>query len=130
VVINKMDLFDEQEMLDRFGGLESFNPYPTLFLSAKKHLHTELLTQLLLSSIRQRGDDNSSVIVSNARHYEALVKAQEATNRVMDGLANGLTTDFIAMDIRMILHFLGEITGQITTEDVLGNIFSKFCIGK
>lgn len=130
VVINKIDLFDETEVVKRFGGSDGFAPYPTLFLSAKKHLHTELLTQMLLTTIRKRGDDTSNVIVSNARHYEALVKAQEATNRVMDGLDNGITSDFIAMDIRMILHYLGEITGEITTDDVLGNIFSKFCIGK
>jgi tRNA modification GTPase len=130
VVINKIDLFDEKEVIGRFGGSEAFLPYPALFLSAKKHLHTDLLTQMLLTTIRKRGDDTSSVIVSNARHYEALVKAQEATDRVIHGLANGITSDFVAMDIRMILHYLGEITGQITTDDVLGNIFSKFCIGK
>ncbi len=130
VVINKIDLFDENETIARFGGNNSFNPYPTLFLSARKHLHTELLTQTLLSTIRKQGDITSSVIVSNARHHEALVKALEATERVISGLENGITSDFIAMDIRMILHYLGEITGVITTDDVLGNIFSKFCIGK
>lgn len=130
VVVNKVDLCDEKEVIERFGGSDGFAPYPTIFLSAKMHLHTELLTQMLLTTIRKRGDDTSNVIVSNARHYEALVNAQEATNRVLDGLVNGITSDFISMDIRMILHYLGEITGEITTDDVLRNIFSKFCIGK
>lgn len=71
-----------------------------------------------------------STIVSNARHYEALEKSYQALDDVLRSMANGITSDFIAMDIRRSLHHLGEITGEISTDDLLGNIFGKFCIGK
>ena len=71
-----------------------------------------------------------STIVANARHHEALQKAYESLERVMSGLEAGVTSDFVAMDIRAALHHLGEITGEISTEDLLGNIFGRFCIGK
>lgn len=70
------------------------------------------------------------VVLSNARHYEALTKADEDLERVLRGLQTAVPSDFVAMDIRQSLFHLGEITGQITTEDLLGNIFSRFCIGK
>lgn len=88
-------------------------------------LKTELLT--ITKSLKTEGDD---VVVSNLRHYQALSKANEALEAVLKGIASGLTSDFLAMDIRRALFHLGEITGEITTEDLLGNIFSKFCIGK
>jgi len=69
-------------------------------------------------------------IVSNARHYEALCKADESLRDVLSGLDQGVTNDFVAMDIRQALHYLGEITGEISTDDLLGNIFANFCIGK
>ena len=69
-------------------------------------------------------------IVSNSRHYDALYKADEALDAVLTGLSTGVTGDFIAMDIRQALHHLGEITGEISTDDLLDSIFSRFCIGK
>ena len=69
-------------------------------------------------------------IVTNARHYQALQKADQSLADVLKGMANSVTSDFIAMDIRQALHHLGEITGEISTDDLLGNIFSNFCIGK
>jgi len=74
--------------------------------------------------------DQQQVILSNARHYDALRRADEALVRVLDGLNVGISQDFIALDIRQSLRELGEITGEITTDDLLGNIFSNFCIGK
>jgi tRNA modification GTPase len=71
-----------------------------------------------------------SPIVTNARHYEALQKASESLDDVLKGLDSGVTSDFVAMDIRRALAYLGEILGEVSTEDLLGNIFSKFCIGK
>ncbi len=101
-----------------------------LFISATEGsgldaLKTELLT--ITNSLKTEGDD---VVVSNLRHYQALSKANEALEAVLQGIDSGLTNDFLAMDIRRALFHLGEITGEITTEDLLGNIFSKFCIGK
>jgi len=72
----------------------------------------------------------SDNIVSNVRHYEALSNAYSAILRVIDGLQNGISGDFLAQDIRECLHYLGEITGEITTDEVLGHIFKHFCIGK
>ncbi|MBI5917339.1 MAG: tRNA uridine-5-carboxymethylaminomethyl(34) synthesis GTPase MnmE [Bacteroidetes bacterium] len=71
-----------------------------------------------------------STIVTNARHFEALQKASESLNDVLHGLDAGVTSDFVAMDIRRALSYLGEITGEVGVEDLLGNIFGKFCIGK
>ena len=71
-----------------------------------------------------------STVVSNVRHLEALQHTDESLTAVLTGMDNAVTSDFIAMDIRRALHYLGEITGEITTEDLLDHIFSKFCIGK
>ncbi|MCC6462594.1 MAG: tRNA uridine-5-carboxymethylaminomethyl(34) synthesis GTPase MnmE, partial [Saprospiraceae bacterium] len=69
-------------------------------------------------------------VVTNARHYEARHRADAARTAVLTGLHSGITGEFIAMDIRRALNFLGEITGEIGVEDLLGNIFGKFCVGK
>ena len=71
-----------------------------------------------------------STVVTNARHYEALQKADEALQSVLRGLDVGITGDFLAMDIRRALAHLGEITGEVVVDDLLDNIFSNFCIGK
>ena len=89
------------------------------------HLIEELLSVVNFSEL-----NNNEVIVTNVRHYEALEKASEALQRAIDGLNSGITGDFLAQDIRETLHYLGEITGEITTDEVLGNIFKNFCIGK
>ena len=69
-------------------------------------------------------------VVSNARHYDALQKALEATERVREGMDAGVPSDLVSIDINQALFHLGEITGEISTDDLLGNIFSNFCIGK
>ncbi|MNR53128.1 tRNA modification GTPase MnmE [compost metagenome] len=69
-------------------------------------------------------------MVTNIRHVEALQRTRTALNSVAEGLSNPVTSDFLAMDIKQALYYLGEITGQVTTDDLLENIFSKFCIGK
>ena len=73
---------------------------------------------------------SGDVVVSNIRHYEALEQAHTAICRVIDGLDSGITGDFLSQDIRDCMHYLGEITGQISNDEILGNIFGKFCIGK
>jgi tRNA modification GTPase len=74
--------------------------------------------------------NETRVMITNARHYEALMKVSEATGRVVKGLETGLQSDLIAIDVRQAIHYLGEITGAITTDEILGNIFRNFCIGK
>ena len=72
----------------------------------------------------------SRTVVTNIRHYEALVKSRDALQNVREGMEIGITGDFLAIDIRRALYHLGEITGEISSDDLLSNIFGKFCIGK
>jgi len=74
--------------------------------------------------------NDEAVIVTNARHYESLLRAQENLERVKNGINGNIPTDLLAMDIRQVLHYIGQITGTVSTDEILGNIFSKFCIGK
>ena len=74
--------------------------------------------------------DDNAVIVTNARHYEALTRARDAIERSIQGLTAGLSGDLVSQDIRECMYYLGEITGEITTDDILGEIFSHFCVGK
>lgn len=131
VVANKLEdeLNDQKEVpaaiLDKFEGLEDVH-----YLSALQKTNVEELCAHLVGLVKNNILSNSDVTVSNYRHYEALSKAYEALIKVTEGLEVNITGDFLAMDIRQSLHYLGEITGEITTDDLLGNIFSKFCIGK
>lgn len=129
ILFNKSDLLTEEQktkLQQLFPELRA----ERLFISAKNNVNIEELKQSLVgaSSIPTLGDDD--VIVTNLRHYEALNKAHEAILRVKEGLEIGITHDFLAQDIRECMFYLGEITGQISTDEILGNIFSKFCIGK
>lgn len=105
--------------------------YPLIFISAKNEKDVESLKKELLRRVQQwEASLQTDIIVTNARHYEFLEKAEQALSQAEHGLLSQLPSDLVAMDVRAALHFLGEITGEITTEDLLGNIFSKFCIGK
>jgi tRNA modification GTPase len=101
-----------------------------LEISAKKGINIDLLDKVLIEASRIGNLDKDSVVVTNIRHYEALQKAAENLERVKDALSTGIPSDLIAQDLRQAIHFLGEITGEITTNEVLGNIFKNFCIGK
>lgn len=98
--------------------------------SALHKMNIPFLKEKLYESVISQKINLESTIVTNARHFEALQKADESLNDVLNGMDSGITSDFIAMDIRRSLQFLGEITGEISTDDLLGNIFSNFCIGK
>ena len=74
--------------------------------------------------------NTSNILVTNTRHYEALLKAQKSIHETKDGIANEMPSDLIALDIRNAINSIGEITGEISNDEVLGNIFSRFCIGK
>ena len=88
------------------------------------------MTQKVIEITNSKNAQEQQVVVTNIRHYEALTKANEAINQVTNALEMGIPGDLVAVDIRQSLHFLGEITGEISTDELLGNIFSKFCIGK
>lgn len=105
-------------------------PPQAIGISAKDGAGLDLLKKQIVDAVR--GDFNlaEETIVSNARHHEALLHTQEDLSKVLQGLDSGITGDFVAMDIRQAMFHLGSITGDISTDDLLGNIFSKFCIGK
>ena len=101
----------------------------TIFISAKRKENINLITQSLVKVARELQSDQDT-IVSNARHYQALQKTFEALESVEKGFESDLPTDLAAIDLRSAIHHLGSITGQISNEEILGSIFSKFCIGK
>ena len=119
-VINKIDKLISTENIDK----------STLYISAKENIGIETLKDKLRSTVDTSSLDSSSVVVSNMRHYEALSLANEALQDAKRALAMQLSGDLISEDIRRIIRHLGEITGDITSDDILQSIFSKFCIGK
>ncbi|WP_196893888.1 tRNA uridine-5-carboxymethylaminomethyl(34) synthesis GTPase MnmE [Aureivirga marina] len=124
VIANKIDLVSEKEIR------EKFNFEHLVLLSAKTQQGVEQLTDLLLEMANTGALSNNETIVTNSRHFEALSNALEEMNNVQFGLDSDLSGDLLAIDIRQALYYLGEITGEITNDDLLGNIFANFCIGK
>ena len=120
---NKLDRAD-QELINGLSNRDF------IFISAANKTNIQDLKDRILSYFQVKTVKTGDVMVTNLRHYHSLEQTYDALQRVLEGMAQGITGDFLAMDIRQALHFLGEITGTITTEDLLGNIFSKFCIGK
>ena len=98
-------------------------------MSAKEKLHIDELKNKIYSTAIKDKLTGDETLVTNVRHLEALQKTEQALIRVLEGM-DAVTSDFLAMDIKQALHYLGEITGAVTTDDLLENIFSKFCIGK
>ena len=124
-VANKVDKGDLPSIESSFGDLPN-----VLFISAKHKNNVERLKELLTEKVKQGLLNNDDVIISNSRHFEALTKALEHVVLVQEGLGIGVSGDLLAMDIRQSLHCLGEVTGEITTDDLLDSIFRDFCIGK
>ena len=121
---NKLDQAD-QKVLKALDKQKQF-----VFISAAQHQRIEELKDKLLETVNLDSFKTGDTVVTNLRHYDNLAKTRDALNAVLKGLDTQVTGDFLAMDIRQALHYLGEITGEITTDDLLANIFSKFCIGK
>ncbi len=128
-VANKMDLNPYTRPEDYYKeGL--IGPENLITVSAKNQMNIEYLKTHLFNLVIDNPDLMDSTIVTNSRHYEALTGADESLQTVLNGMESGITSDFIAMDIRRALQHLGEITGEVSTDDLLGNIFGRFCIGK
>lgn len=123
MVGNKLDLISADDV-EKFKGINA------LFISAKEHTHVSVLKKELVDKVVTGNIQTENIIVTNARHFEALQKVNDALCDIKKGLDDKISGDLIALDIRRCLHYLGEITGQITNEDQLDYIFSKFCIGK
>ena len=109
---------------------EQFNYKNLLLLSAKENVGVEELKSKLLEFVNTGALRNNETIITNSRHYDALLKALEEIQKVQQGINDDLSGDLLAIDIRQALYHFGEITGEITSDDLLGNIFANFCIGK
>lgn len=130
ILYNKSDLLTEADRQQLTRHFTSISPTPQLFISAKQQQGLEQLQAQLLKHAALPQVSAGDVIVTNLRHYEALTHALDAIHRVEEGLEQQLSGDFIAQDIRECIFHLSDIAGQVTTDDVLQNIFSHFCIGK
>ena len=124
LVGNKTDLAGGIAAAEKFAGAD------VLFISAKEQFHINLLKQKLVDKVIQGNLNTENTIITNARHYEALQEVQHSLQAIKTGLDNHISGDLLALDIRRCLHYISEITGDVSNEDVLDYIFSKFCIGK
>jgi tRNA modification GTPase len=124
-VANKIDASGEANAKEKFCNIEGI-----VFISAKQNLHTEVLKERMVDKVLQGQVQTENTIITNARHYHALKEVQKSLLEIKNGLDNKLPGDLLSLDIRRCLQYLGEITGEITNEDQLDYIFSKFCIGK
>ena len=125
VIANKIDVLNDFELktlTSKFNNLH--------LLSAKTGLGVDELKNKLISFVNTGALRNNETIVTNTRHYDSLIKAFEEVNNVKAGLETGVSGDLLAIDVRQALFHFGEITGEITSDDLLGNIFANFCIGK
>ncbi len=109
---------------------EQFNYKNLLLISAKENIGVEELKSKLLEFVNTGALRNNETIITNSRHFDALLKALEEIQKVHQGIDSGLSGDLLAIDIKQALYHFGEITGEITSDDLLGNIFANFCIGK
>jgi len=125
VLANKIDQINASQIKDMQTNIPDIQ-----LLSAKSGTGIEQLTDRLLNLINTGSLRNNETIITNTRHYDALLKAFEEIQKVKHGLDTSLSGDLLAIDIRQALYYFGEITGEITNDDLLGNIFANFCIGK
>ncbi len=100
------------------------------FIAAKTGEGVEKLKESFIEGVHSGAISNNDTIITNSRHYDSLIKALEEIDKVKEGLAEELPSDLLAIDIRQALHHFGEITGEISSDELLGNIFANFCIGK
>ncbi|WP_019038515.1 tRNA uridine-5-carboxymethylaminomethyl(34) synthesis GTPase MnmE [Psychroflexus tropicus] len=125
LIANKADLLSEAQKKTLTQDFEE-----VMFISAKDKTGIEVIQSQLLSYVDDGALRNNDSIVTNSRHYNALLLALEEINKVQEGLNQNLSTDLLAIDIRQALYHFGEITGEVTNDELLGNIFANFCIGK
>jgi len=129
VIINKVDLLSEKEVETISRQLETLD-LKLQTISAKQKTGIDELKATLLSFVNTGALRNNETIVTNSRHYDSLLKALEEIAKVRYGLEQGISSDLMAIDIREALYYFGEITGEVTNDELLGNIFANFCIGK
>jgi tRNA modification GTPase len=131
IIINKMDLISPEIISKINYKLTTNNQQPTtIYISAKEKIGVDELKNQLLSFVNTGALQNNETIVTNTRHYDSLLKALEEIQKVNFGLQSNISSDLMAIDIREALYHFGMITGEVTNDELLGNIFANFCIGK
>ena len=130
MIINKIDFLNEEQQALLSEKLSIINYPLSISISAKQKVGIDELKNTLLSFVNTGALRNNETIVTNSRHYDSLLKALEEIQKVKWGLDAGISSDLMAIDIRSALYFFGEITGEVTNDELLGNIFANFCIGK
>lgn len=125
LVGNKSDRLEGERFVEKFADLD-----PVIFIAAKSNWGVDVLKQMLVEIVLHGQVNTENTIITNARHYQALQQVGSSLTDIHNGLNDKIPGDLLALDIRRCLHYLGEITGEITNEDQLDYIFSKFCIGK
>lgn len=136
IALNKRDVLSSDVeastllQIEQICKQNGYSPISVMPISAKKNLNIEKLKEILVNSQNGLNVAPDKTLVTNIRHYQALCDAQIALDRVEDGLESSIPTDLVAQDIREALYHLGSIVGEINTDEILGNIFSRFCIGK
>ncbi len=125
VIMNKMDLLSETEISNLTSNISNL-----ILISAKQKVGIEELKGQLLGLVNTGALRNNETIITNTRHYDSLIKALEEIQKVQYSLDTNIPADLMAIDIRQALFYFGEITGQVTNDELLGNIFANFCIGK
>jgi tRNA modification GTPase len=131
LIINKSELLTKEETDNLKQRISTFDiRLSTIFISAKNNIGIDDLKNQLLSFVNTGALRNNETIVTNTRHYDSLLKALEEIQKVKYGMQNNLSSDLMAIDIKQALYYFGEITGQVTNDELLGNIFANFCIGK
>ncbi|MBT8306382.1 MAG: tRNA uridine-5-carboxymethylaminomethyl(34) synthesis GTPase MnmE [Maribacter sp.] len=130
ILVNKIDLLNAKEKTALENMLSNVEGSAFQLISAKTGGGVDMLKKLLLDYVNTGALRNNETIVSNTRHYDAMLKALEEIQKVQNGLDDSISGDLLAIDIRQALYHFGEITGEITSDDLLGNIFANFCIGK
>ena len=125
IVANKIDKASKEEL-----SAINNSDLPFLTISAKSKDSLDVLCNSLLNIAGIESLDSNQLMVTNSRHYDVLIKSLEEISKVQEGIDNHLTGDLLAIDLRQALYFLGEITGKVSNDDLLGNIFANFCIGK
>ncbi len=130
IVVNKTDLIGENELSELKRSLCTGNNSDCILITATSQDDIGRLRDMIGSAAGRHRLEESNTIVTNIRHYEALSGSSESLARVLEGINDNIPQDLIAMDLRQAIHYLGEIIGEISSDDILGNIFKNFCIGK
>ncbi|OQA99934.1 MAG: tRNA modification GTPase MnmE [Bacteroidetes bacterium ADurb.Bin217] len=133
IVVNKIDLITKEQLQSRFNkqNFDELSEHDDFIcISAKHKRNIDTLIQALLHEVHYGDITQDDIILTNVRHYEALQRAHDAIELVLQGIDSNLSHDLLSLELRQVLHYIGEITGAINTEEMLGYIFQNFCIGK